>query len=97
MATDERTQALLDELRGALEDLQEGHGDQARIAELAGAVERRLRAERELRDDEGSAGGGQHDSLAEDLQEAAVRLEADHPHLAGALRRAVDVLGGMGL
>lgn len=89
MAMDERTQALLDELRGALDDLHDGHGDRARVAELAGAVERRLHAERELHDDD--------DSLAEDLQEAAVRLEADHPRLAGALRRAVDVLGGMGL
>ena len=33
----------------------------------------------------------------EDLQEAAIKLEADHPALAGALRRAVDVLGSVGL
>lgn len=86
---DERTEALVDELRVALDALRGGGGDRARAAELAGAVERRLRAEEELHDE--------HDSLAEDLQEAAVRLEAEHPHLAGALRRAVDALGGMGL
>ena len=89
MSLDERTNQLLDELRTALDDLRAGGGDQGRVAELAGAVERRLRADAELHDDD--------DTLAEDLQEAAVRLEADHPHLAGALRRAVDVLAGMGL
>lgn len=86
---DERTQALLEELRTAIEELDAGHGDRERVAELAGAVERRLHAEVELTDDD--------DTLTEDLREAAVRLEADHPGLAGALRRAVDLLGGIGL
>ena len=80
---------MLAELRSAIDAVEAGQGDQHRLAELAGAVERRLHAEEELHDDE--------DTLAEDLREAAVRLEADHPRLAGALRRAVDVLGGMGL
>lgn len=86
---DERTEAMLAELRTAIDGLHDGHGDRKRVAELAGAIERRLRAEEELHDDD--------DTLAEDLQEAAVRLEADHPRLAGAIRQAVDVLGGMGL
>jgi hypothetical protein len=86
---DERTQGLLDELRAAIDDLGAGHGDREKVAELAGAVERRLHAESELTDDD--------DTLTEDLREAAVKLEADHPGLAGALRRAVDLLGGIGL
>lgn len=86
---DERTQALLDELRTAIDDVRDGAGDQAKVAELAGAVERRLRAEAELHDTD--------DTLAEDIHEAAVRLEADHPRLASAVRRAADLLGGIGL
>jgi hypothetical protein len=86
---DETTQAYLHELRTAIDDLEAGHGDQRRIAELAGKVERRLHAEEELHDDD--------DTLGEDLVEAAVKLEADHPRLAGALRKAADLLSGMGL
>ncbi len=86
---DDKTQALLAELRTAMDDLDAGRGDQHRIAELAGKVERRLQAEDEVDDDD--------DTLGEDLVEAAVKLEADHPRLAGALRRAADLLGGIGL
>lgn len=86
---DDRTEALLADLRSAIDDLQAGRGDQRRVAELAGAVERRLRAEAELHD--------QDDTLAEDIHEAAVRLEADHPRLASAVRKAADLLGGIGL
>jgi len=86
---DDRDQQLIQELRRAIDDLDDGHGDRARAAEPAGAVERRLHAEAEVDDED--------DTLTEDLHEAAVRLEADHPTLAGALRRAVDLLGGIGL
>jgi len=86
---DERTEGLLDELRGAIDEIRAGAGDLQRVAELAGVVERRLRAEAELHDAD--------ETLTEDLHEAAVRLEAEHPDLAGALRRAVDILGGIGL
>lgn len=86
---DERTQALLDELHAAIDDIRSGTGENAKVADLAGAVERRLRAEAELRDTD--------DTLAEDIHEAAVRLEADHPRLASAVRRAADLLGGIGL
>lgn len=86
---DDRTQALISELRVALDDLEEGQGDRERVAELAGAIERRLQAEAEVHDDD--------DTLVEELREAAVRLEAEHPRLAGVLRRAVDLLGGIGL
>ena len=87
---DERTNELLVELRDVIDRTLDGAADEgARLAELAGAVERRTRAELELSD--------RDDSLAEDLHEAAIKLEADHPALAGALRRAVDLLGSVGL
>ena len=86
---DERTHELLVELRDVIDRTLGGSEEGARLAELAGAVERRTRAELELTD--------RDDSLAEDLQEAAIKLEADHPALAGALRRAVDLLGSVGL
>jgi len=86
---DDRTRQLIDDLRAAATDLDEGHGDRRKVADLAGAVERRLQAELEVDDEQ--------DSLAEDLHEAAVRLEAEHPRLADVLRRAVDVLGSVGL
>lgn len=86
---DDRTASLLTELRRAIDDVQAGGGDAKRLAELAGAVERRLRAEAELADED--------DTLGEDIHEAAVRLEADHPRLASAVRRAADLLGGIGI
>ena len=86
---DDRSQALLEELRGAIDAQLAGADERVRVAELAGAVERRLKAELELTDDD--------DRLSENLHEAAVKLEADHPALAGALRRAVDVLAAIGL
>lgn len=89
---DERTRALLEELAAGVDELLDGSDDRnelQRVANVAGAVERRLRAELELTDDD--------DTLTEDLQEAAVQLEANHPALASALRRAVDVFGALGL
>jgi len=86
---DDRTASLLTELRSAIDDVQAGSGDTRRLAELAGAVERRLRADAELTDED--------DTLSEDIHEAAVRLEADHPRLASAVRRAADLLGGIGI
>ena len=86
---DERSRTLLVELREVIDRALEGTDEAPRLVELAGAVERRMRAEVELHD--------RDDSLTEDLQEAAVKLEAEHPALAGALRRAVDVLGSVGL
>jgi hypothetical protein len=86
---DDKTRALLVDLRGVIDDVEAGNSPAGRLTELAGAIERRIHAEEELHDDD--------DTLAEDLQEAAVKLEADHPHLAGALRRAVDLLGGIGI
>lgn len=86
---DETTSALLDDLKQAIADLEQGSGDQRHVADLAGRVERRLEAEAEIDDDD--------DTLAEDLREGAIRFEADHPRLADAIRRIVDGLGGLGV
>ena len=86
---DDRSRSLLVELRQAIDDALEGREDVPKIVELAGAVERRARAQVELTDDD--------DTLAEQLYEAAVKLEAEQPTLARALRRAVDLLGAVGL
>ncbi len=86
---DDKTAALLVDLKTAIAHLEDGSGDQEHVADLAGRVERRLHAEAELHDDD--------DTLGEDLREGAVRFEADHPKLADALRRVVDGLGGIGI
>ena len=86
---DERTAELMAELKAAIADLEDGHGDRDLVADLAGRVERRLDAAAEVHDDD--------DTLGEDLHEGAIRFEADHPRLADALRRVVDGLGGLGL
>ena len=86
---DERTRTLLLELREVIDRALDGSDEARKLVELAGAVERRMRADVERTDDD--------DSLTEDLHEAAVKLEAEHPALAGALRRAVDLLGSVGL
>ena len=86
---DERTAELLAELKAAIADLEEGHGDRDHVADLAGRIERRLEAETEAHDDD--------DTLGEDLREGAIKFESSHPRLADALRRVVDGLGGLGL
>jgi len=86
---DETTATLLEDLKRAIADLEDGSGDQALVADLAGRIERRLHAEAELSDDD--------DTLGEDLREGAVKFEAEHPKLADALRRFVDGLGGLGI
>ena len=86
---DERSRELLVELRAVIDRTLAGADEDEKLAELAGAVQRRTRAAIELADDD--------DTLGEDLREAAVRLEADHPALAGAVRRVVDLLGSVGL
>lgn len=40
---------------------------------------------------------GEHDSLIEQLDALAVRLEADHPALGAAIRQVVDTLGKAGI
>jgi hypothetical protein len=44
------------------------------------------------------AGGGTADaSLPQRLEQVAVQFEADHPALAGSVRRIVDLLGEVGI
>jgi hypothetical protein len=45
---------------------------------------------------EADAGGRAHPSLAERLENVAVRFEADHPTLALSSRRLIDLLGKAG-
>jgi hypothetical protein len=43
-------------------------------------------------------GGGEHDaSLPERLEKVAVQFEADHPAIAGSVRRLVDLLAEVGI
>jgi hypothetical protein len=86
---DDTTAALLAELKQAIADLEAGTGDQDRVADLAGRIERRLGAEAELTDAD--------DSVAEELREGAIRFESDHPQAASAIRRIIDGLNGLGL
>lgn len=86
---DETTAALIAELKAAIADLEDGSGDADLVADLAGRIERRVDAEAEIADED--------DSLGEDIRQGAVKFESDHPKLADALRRAVDLLGGIGL
>jgi hypothetical protein len=86
---DETTAALLDDLKRAIADLENGAGDAELVADLAGRIERRLHADAELTDAD--------DTIGEDLREGAIKFEADHPKLADALRRIVDGLSGLGI
>lgn len=86
---DDTTAGLLDDLKRAIADLEDGSGDQALVADLAGRIERRLNAEAEVDDAD--------DTLGEDLREGAIRFEADHPTLADTIRRVIDGLGGLGI
>jgi len=84
---------LLDELSAAIERTREGDEDRAELARLVDAVEQRLHAS----DGEGAAAPDEHHRLVQTLRGAAVRFEADHPALGGALRRAVDALSAAGI
>jgi hypothetical protein len=86
---------LLDELSAAIERTREGDEDRVELARLVDAVEQRLHA-KEVGEGPG-AGAEEHHRLVESLQGAAVRFEADHPALGGAIRRAVDALGAAGI
>ena len=84
---------LLDELSAAIERTREGDEDRAELARLVDAVEQRLHAV----DGGGATAPDEHHHLVQTLRGAAVRFEADHPALGGALRRAVDALSAAGI
>ena len=86
---------LLDELSAAIERTREGDEDRVELARLVDAVEQRLHA-KDAGEDAGAV-AEEHHRLVKSLQGAAVRFEADHPALGGAIRRAVDALGAAGI
>ena len=43
------------------------------------------------------ADGADHEGLAEQLEESAVRFESDHPTVAAVIRSAVHTLTGYGI
>lgn len=87
-ADDTEIQGPLEELLGRLKDAigacEEGTGDRAELARLAGEVERRLH------DDD-------PDGVVDDLRDEITRFEASHPSLANAIGRAADALSALGL
>jgi len=85
---DDQLRAHLDELDAKIsEALADGVVDDVERAELRALIER-------VREDLGD-GSGEH-GLSE-LEESAVRFEADHPNIAAAIRSAVHTLTGYGI
>jgi hypothetical protein len=80
----ETLEDLLRRLKDAIEACEEGTGDQAELARLAGQVERRLN------DDDS-------DGVVDDLRDEVTRFEVSHPTLAQAIGRAADALSSIGL
>ena len=80
----EPLQALLAELKDAIEAAEDGSDNRAELARLAGELERRLSE----RDDEG---------VVDELRDEVTRFEASHPSLANAIGRAADALSAIGL
>lgn len=87
---DDKLHSHLDELEAKIADARaDGHLDEAERAELRELVER---VRSELAHDRPDP-----DSLAEQLEESAVRFESDHPTLAAVIRSAVQTLTGYGI
>jgi hypothetical protein len=84
VSVQEPLQALLTELRQAIEASEAGSDNQAEIARLADEVDRRLNHD----DEEG---------VVDDLRDAVDRFEVTHPRLAEAIGRAADALSALGL
>jgi hypothetical protein len=80
----EPLEALLAELKDAIEAAEDGADNDAELARLAGEVERRLH------DDD-------HDGVVDDLRDEVTKFEASHPSLAAAIGRAADALSAIGL
>lgn len=86
---DDKLRSHLDELEAKIAAAKaDGHLDDAERDELRELV---ARVRREL-DEESD-----HEGVAEQLEDAAVRFEAGHPTLAGVIRAAVDTLTGYGI
>ncbi|MDP1820653.1 MAG: DUF4404 family protein [Acidimicrobiales bacterium] len=84
MSMHEPLEELLAHLKQAIEECEDGTGDQAELARLTAEVDRRLN------DTDG-------DGLVDDLRHEVQRFEASHPKLAAAIGRAADALSAIGL
>jgi hypothetical protein len=80
----EPLEALLADLKEAIEASEDGTGDDKELRRLAAEVDRRLNET----DD---------DNLVDDLRNEVTRFEASHPSLAAAIGRAADALSALGL
>ena len=80
----EPLEALLAELKDAIEAAEDGADNEADLARLAGEVERRL-------------GEEDHDGVVDELRDEVTKFEASHPTLAAAIGRAADALSAIGL
>ena len=84
MAMEEPLNELLEHLREAIDQAEDGSGDEAELSRLVAEVDRRLNED----DDEG---------LVDDLRNEVTKFETSHPRLAGAIGRAADALSALGL
>ena len=75
---------LLAQLKDAIAASEGGADNDAELARLAGAVERRLS------DDD-------REGVVDELRGEVTRFEASHPGLAAAIGRAADALSAIGL
>jgi predicted component of type VI protein secretion system len=66
-----------------------GPDDRAMLETVLGDIQRLLESE--------SPSGGNADGHGDALEGAAVRLEAGHPGLAGAIRAVLDAIGKAGI
>ena len=83
----EEIRRKVEELHNELEKAAaEGNAD---AGELLGATRGYLANEEPTSDD--------HDSLGQQISEALVRFDADHPSIAGALRGVIDSLTAAGI
>ena len=87
---EDKLHAHLDELEAKIAEARaDGHLDETEREELRVLLEK-VRADLGKGDDE-------HDGLAEQLEESAVRFESDHPTVAAVIRSAVHTLTGYGI
>ena len=86
---DDQLRSHLDELEAAISASRaDGRIDDAEREQLRALVER-------VRTDLGAE--ADRGTLAEQLEESAVRFESDHPTIAAAIRSAVHTLTGYGI
>lgn len=89
---------LLRELRRELDEWEAGDRDPEQLRRLVDAVEDRLERAGGDRDrDDDDDDDGVLDEVVEEVNEAVVEFETEHPRLAGILRQIADTLGGVGL